>query len=553
MRERKLKLSINRNLALALMVFLILPALIAGYTYAVVVQGWFTDDNNIVSPGVFEMGTVIIDANRLGSDPVGPLGLDDCTTINYNITNEGSKRVYVRARFDGIWQRSFHKNTATVTAYHNGQPYTATDSAYFNYVNEVPAQFPGVLPPVVDFGFNHNIYLPPLVFPALQFTSSGPLASGPEVLSISGSEFELQTQAYNHSSEGDGQLLISEEDEPGSMSMMLVAEQYEATGWGVIPVKRDFIQPWGIPLNFQSPCGELRAYKFNINDDGQIETTEGSDSGINFSVDFEEIESKIYFSNASHPIVYVWVKGGAQGMLFSYYDLNGVRNDTGLYPPPNPDNDGFFGLSHITFFYCVPTEEDNPSVTIDKEVSVDGGANWYPADTPETAPTLQEGFEPEFRFIVTNTGNVPLINVTVVDDRFGQIGSIAELAQKEPDGTGGTVTFDYTYDDWLTEAPLSTANVQLSLGSSNDEHWTPLDPQALGDYFYYESVLFPPTPSGMGAVRIPLSLSLNVCLNSELTGPEYEGAVLILYASFEAIQVTNNMDELNWGVTIESE
>jgi hypothetical protein len=236
-------------------------------------------------------------------------------------------------------------------------------------------------------------------------------------------------------------------------------------------------------------------------------------------------------------------------VLFSYKDLNEVRNDTGLYPPPN-DN-GFFGLSHITFFYCMPTEEDNPSVTIVKEVSVDGGDIWFPADTPETAPTLQEGIAPKFRFVVTNTGNVTLNDVTVVDDRFGQIGFIATLEPRATDGTGGTETFDYTYSDWLTEAPLSTANVQLSLGSSSDEHWTPLGPQALGEYFYYESVLFPSVPSGMGAVQIPLNL--NVCLNPEFTGPEYEGAVLILYASFEAIQVTNNMDVLNWGVTIESE
>src|SRR5262249_45253037 len=63
------------------------------------------------------------------------------------------------------------------------------------------------------------------------------------------------------------------------------------------------------------------------------------------------------------------------------------------------------------------------SIDVEKLVSIDGGATFVDADT-SPGPTLS-GIDPVFRFVVTNTGNVTLTNVTLHDDKFDLNGSAA--------------------------------------------------------------------------------------------------------------------------------
>ena len=58
----------------------------------------------------------------------------------------------------------------------------------------------------------------------------------------------------------------------------------------------------------------------------------------------------------------------------------------------------------------------NPSIDVEKLVSVDGGLTFVDADSP-TGPTLVNtaGIDPQFKLVVTNTGNVTLTNVVVTD------------------------------------------------------------------------------------------------------------------------------------------
>src|SRR6185437_10075439 len=58
----------------------------------------------------------------------------------------------------------------------------------------------------------------------------------------------------------------------------------------------------------------------------------------------------------------------------------------------------------------------NASVSVTKEVSVDGGSTWLDANSAPGPSLLASGAAPKFRFTVTNTGNVPLSSVSLTDD-----------------------------------------------------------------------------------------------------------------------------------------
>jgi PKD repeat protein len=68
-----------------------------------------------------------------------------------------------------------------------------------------------------------------------------------------------------------------------------------------------------------------------------------------------------------------------------------------------------------------------PSIDIEKYVSVDNGTTWQDADTAP-GPNLSIGVNPQFRFVVTNTGNVALANVDVTDSVYGTIALDGTLA-----------------------------------------------------------------------------------------------------------------------------
>jgi len=71
---------------------------------------------------------------------------------------------------------------------------------------------------------------------------------------------------------------------------------------------------------------------------------------------------------------------------------------------------------------CIALFEDvspTPSMTIQKEISVDGGSNWFDADTAGSAPTVDFPSGAEYRLSVNNNGAADLVNVTVSDAALG--------------------------------------------------------------------------------------------------------------------------------------
>lgn len=55
------------------------------------------------------------------------------------------------------------------------------------------------------------------------------------------------------------------------------------------------------------------------------------------------------------------------------------------------------------------------------------GLTWLEADYPP-GPLLPQGILPQFKFTVTNTGEVPLTDIIVTDNVLGQIGHLTTLA-----------------------------------------------------------------------------------------------------------------------------
>ncbi|MCA0983770.1 hypothetical protein LCL89_06825 [Halobacillus yeomjeoni] len=71
-----------------------------------------------------------------------------------------------------------------------------------------------------------------------------------------------------------------------------------------------------------------------------------------------------------------------------------------------------------------------PSIKIEKLVSVNNGQSFSNADV-SPGPLLPPGVTPQFKFIVTNNGETPLQNVSVVDNIYGFIGFIPNMVPGE--------------------------------------------------------------------------------------------------------------------------
>ena len=115
----------------------------------------------------------------------------------------------------------------------------------------------------------------------------------------------------------------------------------------------------------------------------------------------------------------------------------------------------------------------DPSLTVEKQVSVDGGAagTFTDADSP-TGPTLVEGGDdPFFRFLIHNTGNVAL-DVTLTDSVFIlPVGCDPGVLAADDGATGGadefscTVTRTWTAGQHSNEA-TATATYTDDLGNT---------------------------------------------------------------------------------------
>lgn len=196
-----------------------------------------------------------------------------------------------------------------------------------------------------------------------------------------------------------------------------------------------------------------------------------------------------------------------------------------------------------------------PLIDIQKYVSFDNGATWHDADTvpgPQYYP--QTGIDPSFKFVVTNTGNVTLTDISVDDDIFGNIDTITSIAPAEV--WEKEIITEYYFSDLDTTGPvdwISNQNVSLNQTGSpklwdfrafpdnlhQEGTWITGDNFWTTGYWYYLGVIQPGETA-----HLPIS----VMLDEDLTTNEYMGATFYLQPKFEAIQTKNEAVYDEWGM-----
>ncbi|MCL4201927.1 MAG: hypothetical protein KJ000_05490, partial [Pirellulaceae bacterium] len=115
-------------------------------------------------------------------------------------------------------------------------------------------------------------------------------------------------------------------------------------------------------------------------------------------------------------------------------------------------------------------------IAIEKQVSVDGGATWLDADSP-SGPTVLAGGEVRFRVIVTNTGNVSLSNVAVIDTDFAFTGIATSL------GAGVSDTSNVIVTVAASGQHSNTATVSASFTNATTEEILHANASDMAHYF----------------------------------------------------------------------
>lgn len=528
---------LRKYFAFSIIIIFIAAISMVGATYA-----WFTG-SSITLENIFTAGTVEIEVedisnlNGTGSDTdiVSP---GDTLEKKYEITNTGSKSIYVRARFEGYWERIYHKNIATATAYFNGEPVTDSDVAHFYYENEEPAPEPGT---GTSVGFTDSDYLSSLI--ALISNSSS------EIVNTSNSNNTRDSQILTNSNDTCPQVDPIEYDSslpyfenafantdphPGDLPFPDNCDERYYFKIGFDEKQTTFDEPYKIGDSGVS------VIKYILDGDGNW--VEAANNHTSFEVVISEWENGTFKFESNYPVYHVYVKGGPGGNLYPYYYPennpaypDGVTRDCGLSQPPTGGNSTGSGWSHIVFYFCEP--DDDPDLKLKKEVSVDGGTTWLTAKE-YPGPLLVSTNTPKFRFTVENSGNVTLNNIEVIDDVLdlnpgdddSKIWFISELAP------GQSVELKIDYVEW--EKLISMNNIKVEL-CENMENWVPDGPQDLGTYFYHTEALM---AQGDGSYQVILCVNITF----EDDGSYYQGTEFKLHSYFEAVQASNDIILENW-------
>ena len=511
----------KRSLAVGIVMVMFIALSLTGVTYA-----WFTGTSNTLI-NIFTVGTVIINAadtsvqgNGNGIDIITP---GEHITKTYKITNTGSKSIYVRALFEGFWEKIYHRNTAAVTAMFGSAALGDSDMAHFYFKGQKPDWG---LSNGSSAGFTAKDYsLPPTTIKFGSPSGSGNNATTANSGQDSITYISTSMPGYPYSWDGP---------KVSPVTGTSVPQYFTPTGGQTPEQAAQSKDPDPAKLPSPADC-DLIYFKVEGDQDDIVNGEKFTDNGFEVTIYKKQIDGKYYFAfQSNYPVYHVYAKGGNEGgNLYRYYfpEENpaypeGVYYDSKLSQPGGD-------WSHISFYYCEKIPD--PAITLKKQVSVDGGTAWLDADEGP-GPQLVYPTIPKFRFVVTNTGNVTLTDIVVEDD-------VLDLAPNDPNtdkwivgilAPGSSATLDITYTTWYDR--LSTDNIKIEVCS---EKWVPTGQQPLGTYFYHTEVL---KAQNSGQYEVTL------CVKVHFTGDfsYYEDAEFKLYSFFEAVQASNNMIYENW-------
>lgn len=146
-------------------------------------------------------------------------------------------------------------------------------------------------------------------------------------------------------------------------------------------------------------CGELAPEgtswtEFKVE---PVEDGTSSDGTLTVTIDVTETDDGPVFDWTSNiGVDAVFVKGGPGGLLYVYDPPAESTGDTGLHAPVNPNNDKFFGLSHVSFCYDVDqatttTTERDTTTTTEHETTTTAEHGTTTTSEQGTTTTAQQG------------------------------------------------------------------------------------------------------------------------------------------------------------------
>jgi uncharacterized repeat protein (TIGR01451 family) len=186
--------------------------------------------------------------------------------------------------------------------------------------------------------------------------------------------------------------------------------------------------------------------------DATIELTHGDLSGTLTIVVNETTQTFDFTFSGDFVAAGVLVKGGPNANFYDYRP-DGNAADTGLHAPVNPSNGKFYGLSHISF--CIQEGEGtSPTPGIDVEKSC-----------PEK---VEFGADIEYTITVENTGDEPLVDVTVDDTLLGDITGDFDVDLSQGLAVGVTATAVVTFTPGPEQDTVINTVTAIGTGADSD-------------------------------------------------------------------------------------